>query len=154
MRLRESLDGRLALAGGREGDPGAELDQGPLERDLEVLVQLGRPRELLRGGVGLIVRQRRLAERVREGGEGVGVARGGGDARQRLGARARLGEVVVAGEEAGRPAQAPDGVVVVLAALPALEQEAAVVAGGIEVAVVLGQPARVPRRCPRSSTSR
>ena len=78
----------------------------------------------------------------------------GGDARQRLGAGARLAERAVAGEEARRPAKAPDRVVVVLAALPALQQEAAVRAGVVEVALVLRRARRARRRCPRSSRPR
>ena len=75
-----------------EGDAGAELDLGPLERDVEGRVELGRAVDLLGGGVGVALGERGLAERVRERGQRVGVTRRGRDARQRVGARARLAE--------------------------------------------------------------
>ena len=140
VRLGEPLGGGLALARRGERHPRAELDLCSLERDLEARVQLGRAAELLRGGVRMALGERRLAECVRERGQGVRVAGPGRDARQRLGARARLAERAVAGEEARSPAKAPDRVVVVLAALPALQHEAAVRVGVVEIALVLRQP--------------
>ena len=69
-------------------------------------------------------------------------------------AGARLAERAVAGEEARRPAKAPDRVVVVLAARPALQHEAAVPVGAVDVALVLRRARRARRRCPRSSRPR
>ena len=137
VRLHQPLDRRLALPRRGERDTGAELDLGSLERDLEAGVQLGRAVDLLGGGVGMAFGERRLAERVRQRGQGVRVARRGHDARERLGTGARVVEPAVAGEKARGPAQAPDRVVVILAARPALHHEAAVTAGLVEVALVL-----------------
>ena len=90
MRLDQPLDRGLALPGGGEGDARAELDLRALERDLQARVELGRAADLLGGGVQVALGERRLAERVRERGERVRVARPGRDARERLGPGARL----------------------------------------------------------------
>jgi hypothetical protein len=49
--LDEPLDAALALVGGQQRHPGAEGDLRPLGRDVEVLVQPQRPRELPVRGV-------------------------------------------------------------------------------------------------------
>ena len=105
--VAEALERRLALAGGGEGDPGAQLDLGALEREVEAAVQLDRVRELLGRRVGVAVGERRLADRVRERREGVGVPGLGGDPRQRLGAGVRLREVAAPGEERRAPSAGP-----------------------------------------------
>ena len=81
---------------------------------------------------GRVRRRRRRARSRRARGRARRARRDGrlsaAIARQRLGAGARVGRVAVAGEASRRPAQAPDRVVVVLAALPAREHGAAVLA--------------------------
>ena len=86
--LAQALDRLLASPGGGQRDTGAQPDVRPLERDLERGVQLERALELRRGGGGVALRERRLAERVGERGECVAVPGGGRDRGQRLGARA------------------------------------------------------------------
>ena len=114
-------------------------DLGPLGRDPQRAVELDRAAELLGGHLRLALRQRGLAERVRERRERVGVSRARGDPGERLGAGVRLVARARCGRTARpRQAQPPDGVVVILALLPAREQEAAALERLVGVAVVVG----------------
>ena len=114
--LGQAFERRVALARGGQRDAGAEQDLRALERDARGRRAARRARpNCCGGGVGVALGQRGLAERVGERGERVGVARRRGDRRQRLGARAGVGRAAPApASQPGRPAQAPDGVVVVL----------------------------------------
>jgi hypothetical protein len=84
--LGQPLEAELALAGGGRGDAGPQQDLRAFEGDVEAVVELDRALELLGGERGVALGQRRLAQRVGERREGVRMAGGGGDGRQRLGA--------------------------------------------------------------------
>ena len=116
----------LALAGGGERGAGAQQDLRPLERDVEAARAARRARPSCSAAASAspsasAVSPSAWASAASASGWPVAAA----IARQRLGARARLGERRrCAAKTARRPAQAPDRVVVVLAALPAVEQRA------------------------------
>ena len=71
--VAEPLQRHLALAGRGEGDAGPQLDLRSLVGDVQVAVQLDRARELLGRRLRVAVGQRRLADRLGERGERVGV---------------------------------------------------------------------------------
>ena len=96
--------------------------------------------ELLRSGVRMALREGGLTQGVGKRGQGVGMAGGGRDARQSICTGPCLTKRFVACEEARSPAKAPNGVVMVFAATPAIEKEAAVRPGIVEVALALIQP--------------
>jgi len=124
--VAQALEGGLELAGGGERDPGAQLDMRALEGDVERAEDLRGARELDRGGVRVALEQRGLADRMRERAERVGVARDGGDLRQRLRAAVRARTIAAGGEVRRAPAQPPDAEVAVLAVAPAAQQRPAV----------------------------
>ena len=151
--VAEALERELALARGGQRDPGAVLDLRALERHVQPAVELDRARELLGRGVGIALQQRDLGDRVRERRERVGVPGLRGDPGQDLGAGVRAVAVALRGEEGRAPADAADGVVVVVALLPAPEDRAAALAGLVAVAL-RGRDARERRRwCRRSCCS-
>ena len=71
--VAEAVEAPLALARRGEGDPGAELDLGALEGDLQLAVEVDRAAELLGRGLGVAVEQGGLADRVCQRRERVGV---------------------------------------------------------------------------------
>ena len=103
--VAQPLQRELALAGGGQRDAGAQLDLGALERRVELPVQLERARELLGRRDRVALHQRGLGDRRGERGERVRVARGGGDAGERLGAGVRARAVAALRVEGRRPAQ-------------------------------------------------
>ena len=141
--LLEPLERRLALARGGQRDAGPQRDLRALERDLQARPAVrARAPIWCAAAVGVTLGQRGLAERVGERRQRVRMAGRRGDRRQRLRCtRAPAARSPLGGEDLRGGAQAPDRVVVVLAALPALQHGAEVLLRGRRVAGVGGDPA-------------
>src|SRR4051794_38302947 len=93
------LEAEITLPGEDQRGPGAKPNLSELERHLEIAMQVDRTLELLDGGVAIALEQRRLAERVRQGGERVEMSRLRADASQRLDHGVRVRSLTGVGEQ-------------------------------------------------------